>query len=718
MPHDISRTGPATTTASQVAAPVPTDTRASASLAWRTRETTQRVLHALLVALAIALLTGLALWLDPSHGPLIQVLLAAHLVSGVLFLILLVAFTLIHLRDGREPPVYVALPLLLLRDCRHDRIVRHRLIGHGLLWALAVVMLSGLAIAAPAVLYLAGNPATLPYGAHVWLLDGHRWATPFVVAGLLAHLHRPRGTRQRITWRPFGLASAGCMALGAALWAALPPDKDLSVVVARDMPFYSLPFGDHPFAPGEWKTADGGLVNWRGVPSARSCGECHRREFMEWSASMHAISDRDLIYDASVQENVTASHAGTQHGIEKGRWCESCHNPLGTLTGFVTPLPSVQETEALEEGVNRIVCHTATHPEPLAGNGALTSHINDVRRTIHPAMIMAAPSRHALDMQARRDAPHMGESGLCGACHTEIRTPAVAGQHALHFQETYDEWRRSPFAAQGVQCQDCHMARDPASYIEALKRGERPRKTVSHRIPGNNYLLSDADLPGNLTHALRGGSPGGINRLFERAEHHDELRETRRQVLGLLEAAAELSIHAADASDGSLALAVEIRNTGAGHALPTGPLDQRHMWLEVEILDSTGQTLHHSGAFDDTSGAIDPAAPIWVKHMLDDAGRIDLHHILFDTDRLIYPRKPIPAGAAERIGYAVTLPPGARAPYTIRARLWYRLAFEPILENIERQGLGEIKVIIPPVLMQAAEHVLQPDTLARMETAR
>ncbi|THF62677.1 multiheme c-type cytochrome [Pseudothauera rhizosphaerae] len=708
MPHGVSLTGP--TAVNHASAP--------AGLAWRTRETTRQLLHALLVALAITLLTGLALWLGPPHGPLVQVLLSAHLVAGVLALILLAAFATVHLRDGREPPACVALPLLLLKNCRHDRTVRHRLIGHGLLWALALVLLSGLAIAAPAVLYLAGNPATLPYGAHVWLLDVHRWAAPFAVAGLLAHLRRTRGAPQRAAWRPFGLACMGCMALGTALWAALPPDRALGVVVARDMPFYSLPFGDHPFAPGEWKTADGGLVNWRGVPSARSCGECHRREFMEWSASMHAISDRDLIYDASVRENVAASRAGAQHGTEKGRWCESCHNPLGTLTGFVTPLPSVQETEALEEGVGCVVCHTATHPEPLAGNGALTSHINGVRRSVHPAMIMAAPSRHALDMQARRDAPHMGESGLCGACHTEIRMPVVAGQHPLHFQETYDEWRRSPFAAQGVQCQDCHMARDPASYIAALKRGERPRRTVSHRIPGNNYLLSDPDLPGGLTHTLRGGSPGGINRLFQRAEYHDELRETRRQVLGLLEAAAELSIHSASTGGGDLALTVEVRNTGAGHALPTGPLDQRHMWLEVEVLDGAGRTLHHSGAFDGTSGAIDPTAPMWVKHMLDDAGRIDLRHLLFDTDRLVYPRKPIAAGAAERIGYAVALPPDARAPYTVRARLWYRLAFEPILENIGRQGMGEIETVIPPVLMQTAERVLQPAPLARAEAAR
>lgn len=514
------------------------------------------------------------------------------------------------------------------------------------------------------------------------------------------------------TWRRIAATFAGCAAAALAAWLLLPAGKDLRVDPARDMPFYALPFGPNPFAPGEWKTADGGLVNWRGVPPATSCGECHRREFMEWTASMHAISDRDLIYDAAVLENVTASHAGQVSGDEKGRWCEACHNPLGTLSGAVTPLPSVQETAALEEGVSCIVCHAATHPEPLAGNGALTSHINDVRRSLHPALIMAAPSRHARDMQARRDAPHMGESGLCGACHTEVRMPAVSGQHPLHFQETYDEWRRSPQAAAGVHCQDCHMARDPAAFVAALKRGERPRREVSHRMPGINYLLADPDLPGGLMHALRGGSPGGINRQFERAEYHDELRATRRQAIGLLEAAADLAIEAEAAANG-LRLAVDVRNTGAGHALPTGPLDQRHMWLELEVRDGAGKVLHHSGAFDAATGRIDPQAPMWVKHMLDAGGNVDLRHILFDVERLAYPRKPIPAGGQARIDYAVDLPADAVPPYTVHARLWYRLAFEPVLENIARQGLGEVAVVIPPLLMRSAERVLQAPLLAR-----
>lgn len=166
---------------------------AALGLAWRTRATTRTLLHGLAVALAIAVLTGVGLWLDPDHDGLHQVMLLSHLAAGALASILFVAFATIHLRDGREPLACVLLPLLLLPRLRADRFARRRLVGHGLLWVLALAVLSGLAIAAPGLAYLSGHPQTLPYGMHVWLLELHLWATPALGVGLAWHL--PWGER-------------------------------------------------------------------------------------------------------------------------------------------------------------------------------------------------------------------------------------------------------------------------------------------------------------------------------------------------------------------------------------------------------------------------------------------------------------------------------------------------------------------------------------------
>ncbi|HLA31616.1 MAG TPA: multiheme c-type cytochrome [Pseudomonas sp.] len=486
-------------------------------------------------------------------------------------------------------------------------------------------------------------------------------------------------------------------------YAFLPANRDLGVAT-QDLPFYSLPFGKNPFAPGELKTPDGKLVNWRGVPSARDCGECHRQEFMEWNTSLHAISDLDLIYDAAVTRNAGRAHAAGDIGDQKGRWCESCHNPLGTLTGAVNPIMAVQETEAIEEGVNCIVCHTATHPEPLVGNGAFTSNINSYFRHLDPSLIMAAPSRHANDMQARKAFPHMGSSDLCGTCHTEIRPTDVSGQHRLDFQATFEEWRVSEFPKKGIECQDCHMARDPAAFIAALKKGEKPPRGVSHRFIGGNYLLTNPDLPNGLLTTLRSGAPTGINRIFKRDEYTQEMGTTNRQVTDLLKSAADLKVELAPGEPGKLGIGVRVSNTGAGHALPTGPLDQRHMWLEVTVTDAKGKTLLHSGAFDGKTGHIAADAVMWVKHMEDGQGKLDLRHTLFDVERLSYPRKPIPAGASQKVDYAVPLPERAAGPLRIQAKLWYRIAFQEILDNVKEEEMGDLSgVIIAPLLIGESE---------------
>jgi hypothetical protein len=54
---------------------------------------------------------------------------------------------------------------------------------------------------------------------------------------------------------------------------------------------------------------------------------------------------------------------------------------------------------------------------------------------------------------------------------------------------------------------------------------------------------------------------------------------------------------------------------------------------------------------------------------------------------------------------AFKAPIDASAPwntYTVHARLWYRIALQDIVDNIERQGLGRVDVILPPLLLQEA----------------
>lgn len=160
----------------------------AARLRWRTRDTSRHLMQGFTGAFAIAGITGLLLWLGLGHDNFIQLLLLTHLAAGTLSFLMLVPFIVIHWRDGREPLLHLIFPFRLFAEWRWDMLARRRLIGHGLLWLLALVLISGLIVTLPAIAYLAGRPAILPFGVHVDLLRVHAWLTLPLFAGLVWHL--------------------------------------------------------------------------------------------------------------------------------------------------------------------------------------------------------------------------------------------------------------------------------------------------------------------------------------------------------------------------------------------------------------------------------------------------------------------------------------------------------------------------------------------------
>lgn len=491
------------------------------------------------------------------------------------------------------------------------------------------------------------------------------------------------------------------LVLGLLMFLVNKPAGD-GLIPNVDVPFYSMPWNDNPFYPAEITTSDGKLANWQTVPSAEFCGQCHIQEFKEWVSSIHSVSGPDLIYELTADLNVDA-HKSRQ-GVEKGRWCESCHEPLPVLMGEVTPIQAVGPSDAAKEGVTCIVCHTAVKAEPLAGNAALTLDLNHLNDYLDPALIMAAPAEHARQMQAKSHNPLMGRSELCGACHTEIRPTVVNGDEPMHLQETFDEWRRSPYAKMDIHCQDCHMHPNPADYVAELKRtGQKPaRPEVSHRFVGLNYLLTESDLPANLVTFLRGGHPpGGIATAAWKAD----LKVQQGLIFDLLQQAADLTIQAPETAQPGqdLALDLVVTNSGAGHNLPTGPLDQRFMWLELRLTTTAGQEIYHSGWFNEQTGEVDPESVMYLKILRDKKGQPITRHILFNAETLEYTRKPIPPQASDTVPYTIELPANLRGPLKVEAKLWYKLA----LQEIVKYNL-KLDVIVPPVLLAEAALEIPP----------
>lgn len=509
-----------------------------------------------------------------------------------------------------------------------------------------------------------------------------------------------------------GVVFAITLLVFAGLTIFIPWEENTGIDAVDDLSDYSMPWtNDSPFYPAEFKTKGNKLVDWRGIPSATFCAECHQKEYREWAVSIHAAASKDVIYENSIVVNELTSEQGGKLAVEKVRWCDGCHEPLAILAGSGTPVSVVGPNPAIEEGVTCIVCHTAVEARPLVGNAALTLNFNELHRYLDPSLIMAAPEEHAKMMQARVHNPMMGKSAMCGTCHTEIRPTRIYGDFPMHFQETFDEWRLSDYATQGIECQDCHMHPDPAKYVAALKKGERPERVVSHLFVGNNYLLTAAEMLGRKVMELRGGWPPGRNVFITGKEWMDDLQMVHEKILALLQVAADIRVENKIVTGDMVELDVVVTNSGAGHSLPTGPMDQRHMWIELKVTDDNEKLIYHNGWFNNETGEIDPDATLYIKQMFKHDGTFDGRHVLFDTYKMNYTRKPIRAMESDRVPYRFKLPAGIDGSLKVEAILHYRLALQAILKNITEFQLPPLtfdveKVIIPPVTMVSTEVII------------
>lgn len=482
------------------------------------------------------------------------------------------------------------------------------------------------------------------------------------------------------------------MAAGSAYFIAPPADLGVDL---SDVPYYKFyKDEDKPFWPSRVKTTDNRFANPENIASAASCVQCHVSEFEEWAASLHAISGRDAIYDKVIDFNEHFKEAS--NGPEQIRFCEGCHEPGEVTLGRTNRVPSVMPSDAETEGLTCIFCHAAVHADPEEGNGAITIALNKAKNSMSNALIMASPRDHARAFGSKATNSLITKSDFCGACHTETYDAEVSKAGGIiHVQTTYSEWKNSWYAKQDVTCQDCHMNKDPVAFIDKLKKGvvEKPDHHT-HTFVGANYLQVETALGSNLFW-LRGGIIPGLT-----GKRYLEILEKQKTLThNFLKSAAELEVRDVSfgtSRDGKVKIAV--KNTGAGHNLPTGVTDQKHMWLELKITDSNGKQVYHTGWFDKDMGVTDPKAVIWIERFFDEDGERIRDHLTFNTAAIDFSRPLIPPRGEDVVEYDINLPEGVKGPLKIEAKLWYRVALQDLVTNVIKAS-----IIIPPFLLSETE---------------
>ena len=219
----------------------------------------------------------------------------------------------------------------------------------------------------------------------------------------------------------------------------------LPAAAADPIPPYESSPAERDFITRHWGGAipPQGRAPERFSPIERSlqpeaCGACHPLQFGDWQTSLHSKSMGPGIAGQLVEM--------ARREPAAARSCSRCHAPVAeqrdTLYEAGRLVPNPDFDPALQtRGIICASCHVRGH-----------EHFGPPRRD--GSMANRAP---------RRQLPHGGvtrtsaflRAEFCASCHQFGRDGLALNGTPL--ENTYEEWKKSPAARRGLQCQNCHM---------------------------------------------------------------------------------------------------------------------------------------------------------------------------------------------------------------------------------------------------------------------
>lgn len=455
-------------------------------------------------------------------------------------------------------------------------------------------------------------------------------------------------------WRGQGrlmYAVPACVTIAAALstlvFAATGPETTTSPAAGNPAGFGVVPFPDNtrhldsgiaaphddafPFFPSRASTA-GKKVTSDMFDPPEVCGGCHVEIYAQWKGSMHSKAWTDPIYRAALNAISKAS------GGTADKFCMGCHTPVGVVSGEASPSGEGMSAVA-DQGVQCEVCHNISRSTGI-GNGAyvLTPQLYGRPLKFGPFPDAISPYHDTAYSKLHT------QSEFCGNCH-DVTHPF----NRLPIERTYTEWKDSPYAGMGVQCQDCHMKPVRGKATPFSKERER---IYTHNFVGGNALVTE----------MLG------------SETHSKLAED------MLRSAAQVEIYPpATLVAGKVnAVRVRVTNVGAGHKLPTGFPEGREMWLDFKVLNKQGEVLYRLGSV--KKGQTEEGTQSFKVVLGDKDGNIvDLN--VLDADRILYDTRIEPKGYKD-VEFQFYLPPKFAGRVRLVADLNYWSFSQAFLDHL------------------------------------
>lgn len=283
------------------------------------------------------------------------------------------------------------------------------------------------------------------------------------------------------------------------------------------------------------KSTKHGELKYEDFKTPEFCGTaCHSDFYQQWKQAMMSKSYTHH-WDEIEYFKLAIPHAEKDAKVAEVKdGCNGCHTPISFVAGD-TPPPKPELNSRANEGVSCEVCHSISGFE-----GEIPFNFNYI---LKPGKTKFSNRGSGIQSPAHEifvsDLHRSGD--FCGICHNE-KSP-----YGIWVKSTHLEWKEGPYSKEGVQCQDCHM----------------PKAESITGAMGNKY-------PDSRQHLFHGAhDPGKVKGTIELRIHPD--------------------IEEAEPGE-TVKFTVALFNQKTGHKFPTGSVEDRIVWLQVEAVDESGKT--------------------------------------------------------------------------------------------------------------------------------
>src|ERR1700683_335034 len=433
---------------------------------------------------------------------------------------------------------------------------------------------------------------------------------------------------------------------------------------------------DNLSLPGNAAIEGNTFIQPGAFPEPEYCQHCHEEAYSQWRQALHSNSFRTPFYRASVNILVRTK------GIEFSRHCDSCHNPIAVLSGGLTQDSHVDRSFD-KDGLTCTTCHSVQRLQSTSGNGGYVMGVPAVMVDENGSRIpgqvpfgdiLEHPERHSKAVMQ----PFYRNPEFCAACHKANLPNPLNEYKFIRAFTAYDEWQNSKFSkrnpltfysADFTSCQGCHMRRAPTTLPDY---GAKGGTLASHRwLAGNTavpyYYGFDEQLQKTIEF-LKAGNFLNVDIFALKKTGDDNMIAPLGSVPFQLE------------PNDAVAAYVVVQNKNIGHSLVPEVRDLYEAWVEVIVKDAAGKEIYHSG-FLKPDGMLDTRAHRFTNRPVNVSGEFVDNHKVWTIHSMAYDNS-IQSGRSALVRYEFQVPPDAKGPLSITARVNYRHLRQSYLNNV------------------------------------